>query len=332
MIEAADALRPAIPGLTTRPYRAGDGAVVSGLYTAMDSADGVPWRSTAEEMENWMSRPTPSFDARRDATLVEVDGKPIAVRQVEWVDTNDGLREYRVGGGVHPDWRRRGIGRWLLRDAEAHARDRDAADPTDRPRFYGCWVPDVRSAAIEFIGREGYVPVRYFFEMARPSLDDIPEPSLPDGLVLRPVLPDRMKQLWDADIEAFVDHWGGFDSSDAAFQSWLGDPKFDPSLHVIAWDGDEIAGGVINEISEAENEAFNRKRGWLASVFVRRPWRRRGLARALTLRSMEVLRERGMTSAGLGVDADNPNAALRLYEGTGFEVEFRSAAYRKPLS
>ena len=71
-----------------------------------------------------------------------------------------------------------------------------------------------------------------------------------------------------ADIEAFLDHWGGFDGSEERFQQWMRDPKFDPSLFVIAWDGDEIAGGVINEINATENAAFNRKRGWLRSVFV----------------------------------------------------------------
>jgi hypothetical protein len=38
-----------------------------------------------------------------------------------------------------------------------------------------------------------------------------------------------------------------------------------------------------------------------------------------------------MTSAGLGVDADNPTGALRLYEDAGFEVEHRSTAFRKPM-
>ena len=38
-----------------------------------------------------------------------------------------------------------------------------------------------------------------------------------------------------------------------------------------------------------------------------------------------------MTSAGLGVDADNPQGALRLYTDAGFEVEFRSTAFRKPM-
>ena len=100
---------------------------------------------------------------------------------------------------------------------------------------------------------------------------------------------------------------------------------------MVGWDGDEIAGGVISEINEAENAALGRRQGWLASVFVRRPWRRRGLARALVMRSLAVLRDRGLTSAGLGVDADNANEALRLYTECGFEVTMRSTAYRKPM-
>ena len=88
---------------------------------------------------------------------------------------------------------------------------------------------------------------------------------------------------------------------------------------------------MINQINEAENAAFNRTRGWLASVFVRRPWRRRGLGRAVVLRSLQIFRDRGLTSAGLGVDADNPTGALGLYTGTGFVVDRRSTAYRKPM-
>jgi ribosomal protein S18 acetylase RimI-like enzyme len=128
-----------------------------------------------------------------------------------------------------------------------------------------------------------------------------------------------------------MDHWGGFDASDASFQQWLRDPNFDPSLFVIAWDGDEIAGGVINAIDAEENEALGRRRGLLDSVFVRRRWRRRGLASALVGRSLALLRKRGMTSALLGVDADNPTGALGVYERAGFEVDLRSSAYHKPM-
>jgi ribosomal protein S18 acetylase RimI-like enzyme len=167
--------------------------------------------------------------------------------------------------------------------------------------------------------------------MERPALDGIVLPPMPEGLEVRPVRDDQLRQLWDADVEAFADHWGGFDASDPRFEAWRSDPKFDPTLFVVGWDGDEIAGGVINEINVAENAALGRRQGWLASVFVRRQWRRRGLARALVMRSLAILRDRGMTSAGLGVDADNANEALRLYAECGFEVTLKSTAYRKPL-
>ena len=64
---------------------------------------------------------------------------------------------------------------------------------------------------------------------------------------------------------------------------------------------------------------------------MRRPWRRRGLARALIARSFRVVKEQGMTEAALGVDALNPNGALQLYRSMGFEVVKRHTTYRKPL-
>ena len=51
-------------------------------------------------------------------------------------------------------------------------------------------------------------------------------------------------------------------------------------------------------------------RGYIAGVWTRRPYRRRGLARALLARVLVLLRERGMTSAYLGVDGLNPNQAV----------------------
>ena len=51
----------------------------------------------------------------------------------------------------------------------------------------------------------------------------------------------------------------------------------------------------------------------------------------LVARSLVVFRDRGMTSAGLGVDAANPTGALKLYADAGFEVDYRSTAYRKPM-
>jgi ribosomal protein S18 acetylase RimI-like enzyme len=88
---------------------------------------------------------------------------------------------------------------------------------------------------------------------------------------------------------------------------------------------------VLNAIYPEENEDLGSQRGWLDSVFTRRAWRRRGLARNLIVRSLHLLHERGMEAAVLGVDADNPSGALGLYEAAGFVVTERTTAWRRPL-
>lgn len=327
----AESLRPAIPGLVVRHYRAGDGAAVSDLENASNAADGIHWRSTGEEVENWYAKPADGFDATRDALTVELHGRVVAETNVQRVDTTDGQREYRIGCTVQPELRRRGIGRWLQHLGEEAAVARHATEPSERPVVFGAWASERSAGKIALLEGEGYRPARFFFDMERPNLDEIVLPPMPEGLEVRPVRDDQLRQLWDADIEAFLDHWGGFDASGGRFDAWRNDPTFDPSLFVVGWDGDEVAGGVLSMINEAENAALNRRQGWLSSVFVRRPWRRRGLARALVMRSLALLRDRGLMSAGLGVDADNANEALRLYTECGFEVEMRSTAYRKPM-
>jgi ribosomal protein S18 acetylase RimI-like enzyme len=190
---------------------------------------------------------------------------------------------------------------------------------------------ETQPADVALLRRHGYAPVRWFFEMVRPTLEDVADVPLPTGLEIRPITPDLYQALWKADSEAFRDHWGGFDDSPAAFRRFIEMPEADPSLWIVAWDGDEIAGGVINTIYPDENTSLGVQRGWLDSVFTRRAWRRRGLARALIARSLVALRDRGMTAAILGVDADNPQDALGLYESAGFAVESRATAWRKPL-
>lgn len=329
MTATAETVRPAIPGLLLRHYRAGDAAALSEVLNADFAADGLHWRTTGPEVENWYARPTPGFDASRDVILVELDGRIVATTDVERVDTRDQIREYRIGCSVRPQLRRRGIGRWLLRLSEEAAVARRRNEPSDLAPAFGAWCPEQSVGKIAVLEQEGYRAARFFFDMERPDLEGITLPPMPDGLEIRPVPPDCFRELWDADVEAFLDHWGGFEATDERFEAWRSDPSFDASLHVVGWDGEEIAGGVISQINEAENAASGKQQGWLGSVFVRRPWRRRGLARALVMRSLAVLRDRGMTSAGLGVDADNENEALRLYTECGFAVTMRSSAYRK---
>jgi mycothiol synthase len=321
-----------LSGLRLRPY-AGEADLpeIARIQNAEYEADRMPERTSVEELAADLGHPSGAFDPDRDVTLAEVDGRVVAVTRREVVDTTDGLREYRLDGAVDPAWRGRGLGTGLLADNERRARELAASEGSERPRVFGSWSGESQAADAALLERADFEAVRWFFEMARPSLDDIPEVPLPDGLELRPIDAALARAVWDADIEAFADHWGGFDHSEENLQRWLTSPATDLSMWVVAFDGDEIAGGVVNSIDAVANEALGVRRGWLNSVFTRRAWRRRGVATALIARSLAVHRERGMDSAGLGVDANNPSGALGLYEGLGFEVDYRSTAWRKDL-
>ena len=318
--------------LKLRPYGGeADAPLMTDIMNREWAADGVPSRESVGDVAAWLRNASDQFDAKRDVALVEVDGEVVAYVDRQWVDTTDGLREYRIGGVVLPEWRHQGIGAQLLKENELRQRELAASHVTDRPKVLGAWNNDRQEAATKLLRVNGYEQVRWFFDMERDLAEPIPDVELPEGLEIRPITMDNVRQVWKADVEAFQDHWGGFDSSEASLQRWLESDSFDPSLWAIAWDGQEVAGGVINGIHPVENEAIGRQRGWLHSVFTRRPWRKRGLANALIAHSLRLLKERGMDYGVLGVDADNPTGALGLYERNGFKVEERSSAWRKPL-
>jgi mycothiol synthase len=322
-----------LPGLRLRPY-AGEADIPAlvDIKNAEAEADSLQYRTTVEEMTVELGHPSASFEAVRDITIAEVHGRVVGMATRETIDTTDGFREHRNDGEVDPAFRRRGIGRALLDQSLRRHRAFAETDPSDRPRIFGSWSWERQAGNEALLRGEGFEMVRYFFDMVRPNLDAIAEVALPAGLTLRPIERAMAKQVWDADVEAFQDHWGGFDASDEHLQRWLDNPNADLSIWVVAFDGDEVAGGIVNGIDPAQNAALGLQRGWLQSVFTRRPWRRRGLATALIAASLRVLRDRGMTSAALSVDAANPSGALGLYEGLGFEVDTRASAWRKAFS
>ena len=302
------------------------------LFQATSKHDQVPWFPTLEQLTNDWS-PTGTFDPERDLRGIEVGGRLVGIARHSWRD-RPAVVNHRLEVYVHPEQRRRGHGRRLLTWAEDRARATVAegtGGPADKPQQFGGSGPDNVVAADAFAVAMGYAPYRYHFEMRRPLSDPIPEAPLPDGLEIRPVTEDHHRPIWDADEESFRDHWDHAAPVEGDFERFFGDPDIDTSLWQIAWDGDEVAGLVINTIYPEENKQLGEANGWLDSVATRRPWRGRGLAGALIVRSLAVLRDRGMQAAALGVDADNPTGALRLYERYGFRPLRRYVFYRKPL-
>jgi len=316
-IEVPDA--PPVPGLTFRRYR-GDEDVprFHAIHDATKETDGISWTETLEDFQNAYSHMI-NTDVERDIVAVEVDGQMIGYYRQYWVRELDGTYSYRAFEYLLPAWRGKGIRRTMLYMIERRAREvaRDHTDATKKMITTWTWPGnEARQAILEECG---FTPLRYFFEMLRDLREPIEDRPLPEGIEVRPVPPEDYRRVFDAANEALQDHWGAREWTDVDYDQFLKDPTFSPDLWVIGYDGDEVAGNVVNWINEEENKEFQRKWGYTEIISVRRPYRGKGLAKALVTQSLIRLRDLGMEHANLGVDTENPSGALGLYTGLGYK-------------
>jgi mycothiol synthase len=322
---------PAIPGLTFRRFRGEvDYPAMMTVIEGSKEADQIEHTETVQDVA-CAYRHLINCDPYQDVLFAEVNGKVIGYARVWWIQRSDGTRTYDHFALLLPQWRGKNIRHAMLHHNERRLREIASAHPKDMPRFFEVWAGDAEVDWVSLLVKEGYKPTRYSFEMVRPNLEDIPDLPLPEGLEVRPAKPEQYRSIYGAAVEAFQDHWGAWGWREEEFKEWQEQSFFSPDLWQVAWDGDEVAGMILNFIHEKENREFNRKRGYTETICVRRPWRKKGLARALLARSFKVLKDRGMTEAALGVDAENISGALRLYESMGFRTVKRHATYRKPL-
>lgn len=321
----------AIEGLSFRRLSAADDyAPLAALIGANNKAESIPYVPNADGLRNDYENMA-DFDPQRDLLLAEVDGRMVGFGQASR-QVRDGIAVYWTFGTVLQEFRRRGLGRSIVRANEARGREVATRFQDAGGRVFASWIDDKEAGARELLTSEGYEPARYGYVMHRADLADVADVALPQGLELRRVTPDQHRAIFQADDEAFRDHWGHRDATEEDFVSCYAEPELDTSLWRVAWDGDQVAGSVMSYIWRRENEELSIRRGWLERIAVRRPWRRRGLARALIASALKGLRDAGMEDAMLGVDTENLTGALGLYESMGFAVADRQTHFRKKWS
>ncbi len=325
---------PGVPGLRFRRFRGPDDyTAMTVVGNASRLADGAEWVVTADDVARIYAHLV-NTDPATDMIVAEIDGEMAGFTRGEWELEDETLHLYKFGLTLAPQWRGHGLRRAMLHWIESRLRQMAAGHPADAPKLLATSTWDKATTLITLLEEEGYRPVRYFHRMTRPLDGPLPDFAMLAGLELRPVRPEQYRAIWDAGNEAFRDHWGYSPATEEQYQEWLGNPAiFTPELWQIAWDvaRNEIAGQVRTFIDRLENEQYNRQRGYTEDISVRRPYRQRGLARALIAESLRVLRAQGMTESALTVDSENISGATRLYEACGFAVEGRATAYRKPL-
>jgi mycothiol synthase len=297
-------------GYASRPATGDDLDALVGLFNACDRAD-VGFEDPVREHleEDWRA---PAFDLSTSSLMVlAADGTLVAYAQVSGHNPEFSLDGY---GRVHPGHRRRGLGaslvEWMERRASADA----------PPKVFNA-IPSSDEAARDLLSHRGYARARTFLHMeiepAR-AVSSVP----PEGIVIRPYRHDvDVKPVYDTLEEAFQDHWGHepypFDLHVEQMS------RVDPRLAPVATEGGQVVGAAVGRVLEDV--------GWIDVVGVRRPWRGRGIARALLSRSFEGFSALQTTSVRLNVDAESLTGATRLYESVGMRVRRGFDVFEKRL-
>jgi mycothiol synthase len=308
-------------GIVIRAPAISDAAAVTELINNCCIADmGQPLTTVAELQERWK---VTGFDLKSDAWVaISAEGKVVGYEEIF---NRHGHFHLEGDGYVHPQFQNLGIGTALLRKLEARARQRiQLAPPEMRARLRN-GISTQDSAGRHLHENEGYQAIRYFYWMHIQMEAQPPRLSLPPGIRLSTYSTEIGPQrLFDVLAEAFRDHWG---QSPWNFDFWkqhtFDNEFFDPSLMFIAFDGDEIAGAAICRTRY--------EHGWISTLGVRRPWRRRGLGQALLLAAFNEFYRRGEEIVALSVDATSQTGATRLYEKAGMCVYQEFTLYEKEL-
>ncbi|HKJ39901.1 MAG TPA: GNAT family N-acetyltransferase [Anaerolineales bacterium] len=306
------------PDLKLRAAQLADVNAVAQLILDVCIRDGDPTvADTPEDIEReWK---TPGFVLETDAFVVETSDGRIVGYEVFY----ENLAHANMDGDgyVHPDFMGRGIGTALLRALEARAREEMNLTDPDLRVFIRNAMAIGDTVGCEMHENEGYKTIRFNWRMEI-TLDKEPSPpKLPEGIELRPFDMSQDHAVYEAHEDAFSDHWGHIRRP---YEEWIQhNEDRDRSLWLIAWDGDQIAGYSLNRV---RNDI-----GWVGSLGVRRPWRNRGLGEALLLQSFSELYQIGKPVIGLGVDAESPTGATRLYKKVGMHTASEYAVYEKEL-
>jgi len=283
----------------------------------------------AEEMRSdWQ---IPGFNLETDTALVHLDGSLVGLAFV-W-DTDQ--PHVRVYGSfyIDPDHQNPDLEEALLHWIETRAEKAIALAPPEARVIVTHDAFSKDEARQALLVRHGYRFVRHFVRL-RIEMSEPPVPAeSPEGIVIRPFDPKNdLRATAIATREAFRDHWGFVENDlEEEIEQWrhwvYEDPTVDPSLWYVACDGAEIV-GLCNgcaERPEADNLAY------IYIVAVCKPWRGRGIARALLRRAFAAYHKRGKTVVDLDADAANLTGAMRLYEGVGMKQVWRNDAYEKEI-
>jgi mycothiol synthase len=265
---------------------------------------------------------TPGFNLQ-DSTLIALSPQGQVVAYYEVWDQNNPPLRINIWGRVHPEHTGRGLGSRLLTWAVERARQALPRAPQEARVSVGSGVWNPLTDAKQLYEDHGFQLVRHYLRMVIDLDGTPPQPAWPEGITVRSLVRGQdERRVIQAMRDSFRDHWGYVETPfEENYQRWMSyindNPHFDPDLWFYAEEDGQVAGFSLcwKELTGEPDL------GWVGTLGVVQPWRRRGLGLALLRHSFAELYRRGQRKVGLGVDASSLTGATRLYEKGGMRSD-----------
>lgn len=298
--------------MTLRPPRDDDFDAIVELMNRNQVAAFGEADILADELRTWYA--TPKLDPERDIRLLERDGGLVGYADTERAEATDRWwSDVKVDPEVDIDGVLTELVEWLEERAGSG--------------ILRVWSAAEDPRVLDAYARLGFAPHRHSYRMEMSLAGGERKPAWPDGIRVREFAAEDASRVYEANVEVWLDASDPLEESFEEWRRWTTEREgFDPTLWFLALDGDELAGMSLCRQDDTDSNA-----GYVATLGVRRPWRKQGLGEALLLHSFAAFRDRGYTRATLGVDASSPTGATRLYERAGMSVYRDTVFLERPV-
>ena len=319
---------PIVPGYTWRALRLGDAPALHQLELECEPADGGTDLSTVVE---YLEKLQGAGEKLTTDTLCAADSAGRLAASA-WVTCDIHLKhEYRafLDGRVHPDYRGRGLGSFLLEWMEARACETLSALEEDRLAMLRVDFYDRSADAVELLEKYGFRLASAEDTMRRDLSHALPALQLLEGMTLVAWSEQRATTFFEVYEDAFRERprFPGW-SEETWRHNFTDYPDFRADLSLLVMEGTEAVGFTICHAENGGNPQSGGT-GWVDQMGVRPAWRKRGVGGALLSEVMRRFQAGGLGWAALEVSTEN-RRALRVYQQLGFERYKRRTSFQKP--
>jgi ribosomal protein S18 acetylase RimI-like enzyme len=313
--------------LTWRPLIAEDARPSADLLNAIEVVDKIGENYTEEDTLQELI--DPHADLER-ASLAAFDGEVMAgYMKIRYKPLADVVHRVFLDGGVHPDYRRRGIGTALVEAGVEAAKVLHARHHPTLKLVVDVHKCEHIAGLAELVRSQGFAPVHYFQRMEHPLSDALAAAAIPDGLRVEPWSEQNDEDFRSTRNDAYQDYWGAAPMPADSWKNKITNQTFKPELSFALRDmaNGAAAGILVTMCWEGDTVATGVRDAHFMVIGTRRDYRQRGVASALIGHALQTATDQGYNRASANVDAADPSGAFGIFEKAGFTAKMRYARW-----